>query len=263
MLEKTKFKSSFLIIENKHIEYSSFGDFLTEKPVLVLMHEGLGSVAMWKKIPELLHEHTNLNVMVYSRFGYGKSSNSELPRPLDYMTIEAEKYLPTIIENLGIKNYFLIGHSDGGTIAALASRGKKINNLLGTILIAPHFFVEKDNLIAIEKTVYQYKFGSLRSKLKKYHNNVDNAFFGWSDVWLDKKFKDWNITNDLLEIKTPVLGIQGLNDPYGSIEQLNVIQEKIKVPFTKKTIKNCGHNPFNEHREITLGFINNFLKNLL
>ena len=159
--------------------------------------------------------------------------------------------------------YFLIGHSDGGTIAALGSRGKTINNLIGTVLLAPHFFIEGDNLKAIEKTRYQYEHGSLRSKLEKYHIDVDNAFYGWSNVWLDKNFKDWDITNHISEIRTPVLGIQGLNDPYGSIEQLNVIQKNIKVTFTKKTIKDCGHNPLNEYPDITLKFIHDFIINLL
>jgi len=179
------------------------------------------------------------------------------------MTIEAEKYLPILIKKLKIKNYFLIGHSDGGTIAALGSRGKIINNLIGTVLLAPHFFIEGDNLKAIEKTRYQYEHGSLRSKLEKYHIDVDNAFYGWSNVWLDKNFKDWDITNHISEIKTPVLGIQGLNDPYGSIEQLNVILENIKVPFTKKTIKDCGHNPFHEYPEFTINCIDKFIKKLL
>ena len=99
--------------------------------------------------------------------------------------------------------------------------------------------------------------------MKKYHRDVDNAFYGWSNVWLDKNFKDWDITNYIAEIKTPVLGIQGLNDPYGSIEQLNVIQENIKAPFTKKTIKDCGHNPLNEYPDITLKLIHDFIINLL
>ena len=258
-----KIKSSFLNINNKRLEYLTYGDFSNNSPVLILLHEGLGSVAMWRQIPQLIYEKTNLNVLVYSRFGYGKSSNSELPRPLNYMTIEAEKYLPILIQKLKIKNYFLIGHSDGGTIAALGSRGKTINNLIGTVLLAPHFFIEDDNLKAIEKTRYQYKHGSLRSKLEKYHIDVDNAFYGWSDVWLDKNFKDWDITNHISEIKTPVLGIQGLNDPYGSVEQLNVIQKNIKVPFTKKTIKDCGHNPLNKYPDITLKFIHDFIINLL
>ncbi len=261
MLEKQKVKS-FLKIKDKYIEFISFGDFSDGKPTLILLHEGLGSVSMWKEIPELIFRHTKLNVMVYSRFGYGESSDCELPRPLNYMTVEAEKYLPIIIKKLKIKNYILIGHSDGGTIAALASSLGN-NNLLGTILLAPHFFIEKSNLIAIKKTVNEYENGSLRPRLNKYHNNVDCAFNGWSNVWLNKKFKDWDITNCIPKIKIPVLGIQGLNDPYGSVEQLNIIQKKIKGTFKKKLINNCGHNPFNDHPKTTLELINNFIKNLV
>jgi len=256
-------KSSFLNINNKRLEYLTIGNFSNNSPVLILLHEGLGSVSMWKKIPQLIYETTKLNVTVYSRFGYGQSSNSELPRPLNYMTIEAEEYLPILIQKLKIKNYFLIGHSDGGTIAALGSRGKITNNLIGSILLAPHFFVEDVSLKAIEKTFHEYEHGSLRSKLSQYHKDVDNAFYGWSNVWLDKSFKDWDVTNHIPEIKTPILGIQGLNDPYGSIKQLDVIQEKIKAPFTKKIIKDCGHNPLNEYPDISLKLINDFIVNLL
>ena len=141
-------KPSFLDIEEKQIEYITLGNFSNNSPVLILLHEGLGSIAMWRNIPKLLHEKTKLNILVYSRFGYGKSSNAKLPRPTNYMSIEAEKYLPTILEKLSINKYFLVGHSDGGTIAAIGSVNKSTKNLLGTILIAPHFFVENESIKA-------------------------------------------------------------------------------------------------------------------
>jgi pimeloyl-ACP methyl ester carboxylesterase len=260
---KKNIKLSYLPIEDKSIEILTIGDFSDQTPVLVLLHEGLGSISMWKEIPKLIHEKTKLNILTYSRFGYGKSSITDLPRPLDYMTVEAEKYLPMILKKLSIRKHFLIGHSDGATIAALGSLKSMNNNLLGTILIAPHFFVEQDNIIAIKNTTHQYKKGTLRTKLKKYHDNVDNAFLGWSNVWLNEEFSNWDITNLLSNIKIPIIGIQGLNDPYGSIAQLDILEKKLTVPFTKITIENCGHNPFHEHLDTTLEYINKFItKNL-
>ena len=187
---KKNIKLSYLPIEDKLIEILTIGDFLDQTPVLVLLHEGLGSISMWKEIPKLIHENIKLNILTYSRFGYGKSSKTDLPRPLDYMTVEAEKYLPMILKKLSIRKYFLIGHSDGATIAALGSLKSVNNNLLGTVLIAPHFFVEQDNIIAIKNTTHQYNKGALRTKLKKYHDNVDNAFLGWSNVWLNEEFSN-------------------------------------------------------------------------
>jgi pimeloyl-ACP methyl ester carboxylesterase len=260
---KKNIKLSYLPIEDKSIEILTIGDFSDQTPVLVLLHEGLGSISMWKEIPKLIHEKTKLNILTYSRFGYGKSSITDLPRPLDYMTVEAEKYLPMILKKLSIRKHFLIGHSDGATIAALGSLKSMNNNLLGTVLIAPHFFVEQDNIIAIKNTTHQYKKGTLRTKLKKYHDNVDNAFLGWSNVWLNEEFSNWDITNLLSNIKIPIIGIQGLNDPYGSIAQLDILEKKLTVPFTKITIENCGHNPFHEHLDTTLEYINKFItKNL-
>jgi len=260
---KKNIKLSYLPIDDKSIEILTIGDFSEQTPVLVLLHEGLGSISMWKEIPKLIHKKTKLNILTYSRFGYGKSSKTDLPRPLDYLTVEAEKYLPMILKKLSIRKHFLIGHSDGATIAALGSLKSINNNLLGTALIAPHFFVEQDNIIAIKNTTHQYKKGTLRTKLKKYHDNVDNAFLGWSNVWLNEEFSNWDITNLLSNIKIPIIGIQGLNDPYGSIAQLDILEKKLTVPFTKITIKNCGHNPFHEHLDVTLEYINKFITKIL
>ena len=256
-------KHCFLDIKNNQIEYITFGNFSNKSPVLILLHEGLGSVAMWRDIPKLIHEKTKMNILVYSRIGYGKSSKAELPRPTNYMSIEAEEYLPIILQKLSIKKYFLIGHSDGGTIAALASINKSSVELLGTILIAPHFFVEKESIIAIEETTDQYKNKNLRSKLEKYHNDVDNAFFGWSNVWLSTSFKKWNISNYLSKIKTPILVIQGTKDPYGTVNQVQVLEENLKSPLQKVIIEDCGHNPFYEFPETTIKYINKFIKKLL
>ena len=256
-------KPSFLDFEEKQIEYITLGNFSSNSPVLILLHEGLGSVAMWRDIPKLIHEKTKMNILVYSRFGYGKSSKAELPRPTNYMSVEAEKYLPIILQKLSITKYVLIGHSDGATIAALGSINKSNRELLGTILIAPHFFVENESIRAIEETTDQYINKKLKNKLEKYHNDVDNAFFGWSNVWLSSNFKEWNVSNYLSEIKIPVLIIQGTNDPYGTINQVQILEDKLKSKLRKVIIENCGHNPFHEFPEMTIKCIDKFIKKLL
>ena len=260
---KKQQKISQIKIKKKDIEILTIGDFSNKVPVLILLHEGLGSVSMWRDIPQLIHEITDLNILVYSRFGYGQSSLIDLPRPLNYMTIEAKNYLPLIIKELNIGKHFLIGHSDGATIAAINCALNLNPNLKGAALIAPHFFVENESISAIKKITDQYKKGDLKLKLSRYHKNVDVAFYGWSNAWLDPGFKNWNLTDLIPNIKVPIIGIQGLNDPYGTIEQLEILKNKLKVPFIQKTISNCGHNPFYKYEKITIEYLNNFFKNLI
>ena len=263
MKQNSNIKTKFLKIDNKNIEYQFFGNLSDNMPVLILLHEGLGSVSMWRHIPELIHLKTKLNVLVYSRFGYGKSSNIELPRPTNYMSIEADQYLPKIIKYLSIKNYFLVGHSDGGTIATIGSVPKNSESLIGTILIAPHFFVEQESINAIKDTTYQYEHKNLKSKLERFHSDVDNAFWGWSNVWLSPDFKNWNISKYLTQIRKPILALQGTNDPYGTINQINILEEKVNGPFDKVVIKDCGHNPFIEYTDKTMEHINSFVTKLV
>ena len=214
---------------------------------------------MWKSLPEQIYKATNCNVVVYSRAGYGKSSSVKLPRPLDYMSIEAEKYLPEIIKQLNIKKFFLIGHSDGGTIAALYSSQKNNDNLLGTVLIAPHFYIEDFNLRSIEKVELEFESGNLKKRLSKYHSNVDNAFYGWSKAWLDPDFYKWDITSTLKNIVVPVLGIQGKADPYGSVNQIERLEKNLSGKFYKLIVDKCGHNPLFEKSEETLSKISVFI----
>ncbi|MDB4239023.1 alpha/beta hydrolase [Alphaproteobacteria bacterium] len=260
---KNNQKSFQIKINKKDIEVLTIGDFDSTIPVLILLHEGLGSVSMWRETPQLIHEITGLNILIYSRFGYGQSSPANLPRPLDYMTIEAKNYLPLIIKELNIGVHFLIGHSDGATIAAINCSLNLNQNLKGAALIAPHFFVENESINAIKKTTIDYENGDLKSKLSRYHKNVDIAFYGWSNAWLDPGFKSWDLTNIIPKIRVPIIGIQGLNDPYGTINQLNVLKDELKVPFIKKTISNCGHNPFYKYKRMTIQYLNDFFKNLL
>ena len=177
-----KKKIYFQNVFDQQLEVLVIGDLKKNTPTVVLLHEGLGSLEMWKDIPEELFKELDLNIFVYSRAGYGKSSIVNLPRPINYMNLEAEKYLPKLLLEFNLKNVFLLGHSDGATIAAINSTLENNNyKILGTILIAPHFFIEEMNIISIReiRNIYEH---NLKKKLSKYHSNPDVAFYGWNDV---------------------------------------------------------------------------------
>ena len=241
------------------LEVVTFGDFKNDSTIVVLLHEGLGSVAMWKDIPELIYNKIGLNVLVYSRAGYGKSSPVKLPRPLNYMNIEAKKYLPKLLSKFNLNKVFLLGHSDGATIAAINSTLKNNTyNILGTILIAPHFFIEEMNISSI-KAIRKIYDKELKKKLLRYHSNPDIAFYGWNDVWLDSRFKNWDITNYLNKIKIPILAIQGQNDPYGTLSQIEILEKKIKGKFSKIILSECGHNPLIDKPKEAINKIKEFI----
>ncbi|MGI9372110.1 MAG: alpha/beta fold hydrolase [Hyphomicrobiales bacterium] len=228
-------------------------------PTIILLHEGLGSVSMWKEFPEQLCEHTGCAVLVYSRFGYGASSKVSLPRPLNYMHIEGQEILPQLIEALVPGNYFLFGHSDGASIAAIYSGEFKHGRHKGTILLAPHFFTEEVGLksIAIARQVYEN--GNLRERLERYHANVDNAFYGWNGAWLDPDFTLWNIESFLPKIDVPILAIQGKEDEYGTRAQIDTITRNCKVRVSVSMLAECGHSPHRDQCEKTLNAVSSFI----
>ena len=239
MKKKIYFQSVF----DQELEVIIIGELKNNIPSIVLLHEGLGSSEMWKDIPERLFNELDLNIFVYSRAGYGKSSTVNLPRPINYMNLEAEKYLPRLLSEFNLNKVFLLGHSDGGTIAAINSTLKNNNyEILGTILIVPHFFIEEMNIVSIREIRKIYEL-NLKKKLSKYHKDPDVAFYGWNDVWLDDKFKNWNITNILKEIKIPILAIQGKDDPYGTLSQIEILEKNVKGKLNKLILNDCGHNP--------------------
>ena len=257
-----KKKIYFQNVFDQQLEVLVIGDLKKNTPTVVLLHEGLGSLEMWKDIPEELFKELDLNIFVYSRAGYGKSSIVNLPRPINYMNLEAEKYLPKLLLEFNLKNVFLLGHSDGATIAAINSTLENNNyKILGTILIAPHFFIEEMNIVSIReiRNIYEH---NLKKKLSKYHSNPDVAFYGWNDVGLDDKFKDWNITKMLKDIKIPILAIQGKDDPYGTLAQIEVLEKNIKGKLNKLILNNCGHNPLIDKPKESINKIKDFINQI-
>ena len=254
-----KKQNYFQNVFDQQLEVLIIGEFENNTSTIVLLHEGLGSLEMWKDIPEKLFKELGLNIFVYSRAGYGKSSTINLPRPINYMNLEAEKYLPKLLSEFNLNKVFLLGHSDGATIAAINSTLDNNNyEILGTILIAPHFFIEEMNIVSIREIRNIYE-DNLKKRLSKYHNNPDIAFYGWNDVWLDEKFKNWNITHILKDIKIPILAIQGKDDPYGTLSQIEILEENLKGKLKKLILNNCGHNPLIDKPKESINKIKEFI----
>jgi len=233
-------------IRDQNIEYEWIGSKTGEAPTIVFLHEGLGCVAMWRDFPMRVAEHSGCSALVYSRAGYGNSDPISLPRPVSFMHEEALRVLPNVLETFEIHEPLLFGHSDGGSIALIhAGSGK--TKLRGLILEAPHVFVEQLSIESIIKAKDAYQNGSLKTTLERYHGtNVECAFRGWNDVWLSPEFRSWNIEEFLPNINAPVLVIQGENDQYGTMKQVEAIANGCAGVVETLVLADCGHSP---HRD--------------
>lgn len=230
-----------------------------QRPVLVLLHEGLGCVALWRDFPERLAAATGRSVFVYSRAGYGGSDPAVLPRPLEYMSLEATDVLPDVLEQAQIREFTLVGHSDGGSIALVYAGVVRDPGLQSIVTLAPHVFAEQSGVDAIAAIAEVYATGALRERLEKYHGkNVDCAFRGWCDSWLHPDFLHWSVEHTLDGINVPILQIQGRDDEYGTIEQLNRIENRVSSQVTTLLLDDCGHAPHLERPKETLAAINDF-----
>lgn len=252
-----------LLLERGRIETAWWGPLPDRAPTLVLLHEGLGCVKLWRNFPAALQAATGCGVFAYSRFGYGASDPIMLPRPVTYMHDEALEVLPEILDKACIRRAILIGHSDGGSIAAIHAGGVQDNRLIAIAMIAAHFFVEERNIAAIAQIKATYETGDLRSRLAKYHRDVDGAFHGWNGVWLDPGFRGFDITGYLEAIRIPVLALQGSDDPYGSDEQLNILNRHTRMPAQTRTIAGARHSPHLEAPAETLSAIVTFVRDHL
>lgn len=222
------------------------GEAASRYPTVVFLHEGLGSVALWKDFPERFCRANGLRGLVFSRYGYGRSTPRPLQEPLtmDFMHYEADQVLPALLARLGVQRPWLFGHSDGASIALLhaARHGAELS---GIVVAAPHIMVEEIGLASIRRAREAYLAGSLRERLAQYHGDVDSAFRGWNDIWLDPSFRDWDIRSEVANIGVPILAIQGEDDEYGTLEQVRGIARL--APQTQLMIlPDCGHSP---HRD--------------
>ncbi|HRF09301.1 MAG TPA: alpha/beta fold hydrolase, partial [Xanthobacteraceae bacterium] len=239
--------SDFIEIGGIKLECAWFGDAPESAPTLVLLHEGLGSVSIWRDFPEALAHATGTRVFAYSRAGYGKSDLVSLPRPLDFMQREAKEVLPALLDKIGFRRGILVGHSDGGTIAAAYAGSVQDHRVRGLVLIEPHFFVEELNLNMIRKVTAEYETSGLREKLARQHRDPDNTFRGWSGAWLDPGFRRvMDLHAELTHIRVPVLIVKGEHDPYASMEQVHFAERECYCPVDHVVIEGAAHAP---HRE--------------
>ena len=241
------------------IEHEWVGPTEADLPVMVFLHEGLGSVAMWRDFPARLCEAAGARGLVYSRPGYGRST----PRPADerwrpdFMHRQAREVLPALLATLGVQQPWLFGHSDGGTIALLYAAAFP-QSLRGAIVLAPHILVEEVSVRSIELAREAYLQTDLKQRLARYHDDVDSAFWGWNDIWLDPRFRAWSIEEEISGIRCPVLAVQGVDDEYGTMEQVRGIARR--VPRTELLeLEDCGHSPHKDQPDAVIAAVTRFV----
>jgi pimeloyl-ACP methyl ester carboxylesterase len=228
------------------------------RPPIVMLHEGLGSVALWKQFPEEVARATGRAVFVYSRYGHGNSDALTGPRDVRYMHEDALVALPGFLDALGIENPILLGHSDGASIALIYA-GAKPNAVSGLIVLAPHVFVEDLAVASIAAKKRAYETTDLRFKLARYHADVDGLFRGWNDIWLDPAFRSWNIEAYLPSIEVPVLAIQGVDDEFGTMEQIYRIARGARDVQVIE-LDDCGHSPHRDQPARTLAALAEYVR---
>ena len=245
------------------LEYRMIGPRPDAAPTLVVLHEGLGCVGMWGDFPDKLAAATGCGIFVYSRAGYGASSPVTLPRPIAYMHDEAKVSLPRLLDRIGFQRGILVGHSDGASIAAIYAGSHQDHRVRGLVLMAPHFIVEDISVKSIAEAREAYNAGDLRARLAKYHADVAVAFRGWNDVWLDNDFRQWDISEELAYIRVPILIVQGEDDQYGTVRQIEIAQEECYCPVDVALLPGAKHNPAREAPEITLRTVSEFVNRIL
>ena len=233
-------------------------------PLLVVLHEGLGSVSMWRDFPDRLARACGMRALVYSRPAYGRSTPRAADERwgLDFMHRQAEEVLPALLDALGVRGrYALLGHSDGGSIALLHAAHAP-QRVSACIVMAPHILVEEFGLVSIREARRAYEQGELRQRLARHHDDVDSAFYGWNDIWLAPDFPQWQITSELKNIAAPVLAIQGEDDPYGTMAQIDGIAHCLPATQLVKLAR-CGHSPHRDQPEPVIHACQAFLAPLL
>jgi pimeloyl-ACP methyl ester carboxylesterase len=251
-----------IAIAGRAIEYRMLpGD--AALPTLVFLHEGLGSAGLWRDFPDRLGKSLRHPILVYSRYGYGQSDGLIAPRTPRFMHEEALDILPALLDTLAIAKPWLIGHSDGASIALIhaASAGRPT---AGLVLMAPHVFVEDISLRSIARIAEQYETTELRSRLARHHKHVDDAFHGWAKTWLSPEFRGWSLGSEAAMLSVPALLIQGTDDEYGTLAQIDAIEQVAQGPVTRVVLERCGHAPHRDQPERVIeaicGFVAEFLK---
>lgn len=246
------------------IEYAWLSAGRRAAPLMVFLHEGLGSLAMWKDFPQRLCDAAGCRGLVYSRPGYGRSTPRPADAPLqtDFMHRQAHEVLPALLAALDVDTArqppWLFGHSDGGSIALLHA-ARFTGHVAGLVVLAPHIVVEPISVESIEKARQAWLHTDLKTRLARYHDDAESAFRGWNDIWLDPAFRSWSITGELAAIRCPVLAIQGLDDEYGTLAQIRGIAETL--PQTRLLeLPRCGHSPHRDQPEVVIAAVQQALQ---
>lgn len=250
-----------LLVDGAAIEARWWPGANRSAPPLVLLHEGLGAVSLWRDFPAALAARSGRRVFAYSRRGYGRSAPRGAPLEPDFMHVEAQRHLPRVLDAAGIARAVLVGHSDGGSIALLAAAAwpERVEAL---VLAAPHVFVEDVTIASIARMREAYATGDLRARLARHHVHVDEAFSGWADVWLDPRFRNWNIEGALSGVHCDTLVLQGTEDVYGTPAQVAAIERAVPGHVTTVLIQNCGHSPHRDQPATVLERIAAFIAGL-
>jgi len=244
------------------VAYEWVGGERNAKPVLVFLHEGLGSIRQWRDFPAKVAQATGCRALVYERYGYGQSDVlTEKRRTVRFMHDEALDAFPALLKQLEVENPILVGHSDGASIALIhAGAGFPAR---GVVAMAPHVFIEPVCLSSIRKAAETFEKTDLKERLGKYHRDARKTFYGWADVWLDPKFERWDIRDDYLpKVSCPVLGIQGYGDEYGTMAQLDEVKARVAGPCELLKLQDCGHAPFRDQPEKTLVAVAEFIRRI-
>ncbi len=245
-------------IADARLEYEWIGRVDPAREAIVLLHEGLGSVAMWRDFPARISDATDKPVLVYSRQGYGRSEKLTGPRTVRYMHHEALQVLPALLDRLGLENPILFGHSDGASIA-LIHAGESNRPVSRVIAMAPHLFVEDISVAGIQAAGVAYQNTNLRERLSRYHDDVDGAFRGWNDIWLSPEFRSWNIESSVAKVRCPVLAIQGYADEYGTMRQVDRIAE-LALDARLVKLEACGHSPHKDNPDAVIDAVTKWMQ---
>jgi pimeloyl-ACP methyl ester carboxylesterase len=251
-------ESTFIEIGGRRLEYRTYMPRIVSDPrTIIMLHEGLGSVALWKQFPQQVADTVGMRVVAYSRFGYGRSDAPPTYGVLELQEREALDVLPAFLRALQIERPILFGHSDGASISLIYA-GHAPTDVSALILMAPHVFVEDICITNIAAARRAYLETNLREKLAPYHDDPDRAFWLWNTIWLDPSFRTWNIDSYLPSIACPTLAIQGYDDEYGTMEQLDRIAREVRT-VTLLKLKHCRHSPHRDQPESVLAALRQFL----
>jgi len=252
-------QSEFVTVNNLTYHTQRIDSF-PHAPTIILLHDSLGSVQLWRDFPQQLAEATQCNILVYDREGHGKSSPFAMEeRPINYLEQGADT-LHLLVKKLELEKIILFGHSDGATIS-LWYAAKYPEYVIATIVEGVHVFVEEETLQGIREAKHALETTNLAERVSKYHGDkTDKLLKMWMDTWLNPNYRNWNIEKELQTITSPVLVFQGENDEFGTMEQVYKIKQNIQSPFQSYLIQDCGHNPHKEQTAFTLDKTTQFIQ---